>query len=223
MLINISIDDISPHPKMGLDCLRNLDSLLNKFPNIKISLFVPTSICRYKFGEKKYCLLDYPKFVEEIKKLPNNFEICYHGHFHGNKVKKSNNDEFRYLDATKTQELLNTSYKIFKETGISVKNVFRPPGFWMSQWAFEGCKNFGIKTLALNRDKRYRKCYNRQHKSFNNVVWVGKNTDYIEMFFHAGKDQRNYIGKESVKIIMNTINNYKDIEFVFLEQLNGKN
>lgn len=224
--INISIDDVCPHPKMGLKSVDLINKLIEKYPNIKCSLFVPTCMTRYKYREKSYYLPDYPDFVNDLKSLPpENFEICYHGHFHGNANTNSNNDEFRYTNKMDAFSILQKSQKCFNDLGLRVSPVFRPPGFWLSKDSFSACKEFGIKVLALNSKKHCMSCYGGAEKSFGNVIYIGKQMDrpkFIELLFHAGRDQKDFLGNKMFKELKNKLNRWKPL-FSFLGDINGTN
>lgn len=44
--INISIDDVSPHPRSSKKVLEQCERLIKKFPNIKFTLFIPIAYWR---------------------------------------------------------------------------------------------------------------------------------------------------------------------------------
>lgn len=221
-IVNISIDDVCPHPIMGLDAVYRVADLISLYPNLKCSIFMPTRLCRYKYKEKKYPIEDYPDFIEKIKQLPpNNFEICYHGHLHGYEKTKSNNDEFRYINEEESFLKLTESETIFEQVELKTSKVFRPPGFWMSKDAFAGCKKFGIKTLALNNKQNYLKCYNGANACYSNVIYIGKQPDdlkFIELLFHAGKDQKDFLNKIMLKQLKNKLKKWSP-DFTFLGAL----
>lgn len=221
-VVNISIDDVCPHPIMRFYAVSRITDLLDKYPNLKCSLFVPTRLKRYKYKEKEYPLENYPDFVDQLKSLPSkNFEICYHGHMHGNSKPKSNNDEFRYIDKQKTIELLNESKKVFDSLGLTVNPVFRPPGFWMNAEAFAGCKEFGIKVLALHNKKQYIACYAGEHLKYERVIYIGRQPDnnrHVELLFHAGKDQKDFLNKQMFKELCKKLDKWSP-SFSFLGDL----
>ena len=82
--LNISIDDVSPHPLSSTKVLNSCRTIINRFPDVKISLFVPASYWRtVRQGviTNIPLQLDLPifkDFCEEIKNLnKDNFELCY--------------------------------------------------------------------------------------------------------------------------------------------------
>ena len=86
--INISIDDISPHPKSSVAVLDRCYELIEEFSNIKFTLFIPIAYWRTMKNsiatEKPLLITEYSSFCEELKELPeNNFELAYHGYYHG--------------------------------------------------------------------------------------------------------------------------------------------
>ncbi len=224
--INISLDDVCPHKQMGLDAAHRLADLVEHFPGIKFSLFVPTSLRRVRESKKRHCLLDYPKFVDGLLALPSdNFEICYHGHMHCNKPHKSNNDEFRYLNTTQALNIMNESKSIFEQTKIPVRPVFRPPGFWMSKDSFAACKQFGIKVLALVHTKKHLKCYKGEDGRYQHVVYVGsqpQKKECVEMLFHSHKKAKDSFDKRTFRNLLRTLrSNQKAIRFISMEQFYG--
>ena len=81
-LVNVSIDDVSPHPRSSTKVLERCRELINVYPDIKFTLFIPAAYWRTKSQttEKPLHLNQFPDFCKEIKDLDkNNFEIGYHG------------------------------------------------------------------------------------------------------------------------------------------------
>ena len=224
MRINISIDDVCPHEVMGLDAVNRMKDLISFFPDLKVSLFVPVCLCRYKYREKSYYILDYPKFIDELISLPINFEVCYHGYKHGNKKTGSNNDEFRYLQKDEAISIMKKCANSFFQAQITAKPVFRPPGFWLSPAAFDGCNKFGIRVFALHAEKRYKKAYAGKDHQYT-TVYVGKQPyrDDKEIIYHGGKDQRDFFNKNRFTKLLKWIKEIDNVSFVFLEDFYGKN
>jgi len=225
--INISIDDVCPYPKMGLDSVFIMRDFLDEFPNIKVTLFVPTAMTRFRESNKTYKILDYPKFIDGLLELPKeNFEIGYHGHLHGNKKHNSNNDEFRYISEDGCLEKLDMSKSIFKQADIPVRPIFRPPAFWLSPASFSACNKMGIKVLALHNEKRYTNCYNGKHTKYNHVVYVGNqgdNTGDMEIVYHSSKEAFDCFNKKSkseLKKILTELDG--ELSFIFMEEFYGQ-
>ena len=225
--INISIDDVCPYKRTGLSAVNSILKIIPDFPDIKISLFVPTAFRRLSESKKIHLLTNYPDFVKKLKSLPpNNFEICYHGHFHCNKDHKSNNDEFRYFSSSEAFDRLMKSKIVFNDAGITPKNVFRPPGFWLSPHSFQACKKFGIKILALAPDRRYVKWYRGQEKTYKHVVYVGpqKNSGDLEIMYHAGHKSRDFLSDDAAFRLKKWLLKHKStFSFTFLEGFYGEN
>ena len=160
--INISIDDISPHPKSSIKVLDRCYEILDEFPNAKFSLFVPLAYWRTipsppeSVSNLPYALNQYPEFCKSLKDLPDySFEICYHGFYHGI-LDVSNNDEFKSLsfkDAMLKFKLMKELAKL-ADLDKTFKNIFRPPAWRMSPESFDAAKASGIEILALS-DKDY--------------------------------------------------------------------
>ena len=74
-LVNISIDDVSPHPYSSINVINKCFYLIEKFNDIKFTLFVPTAYWRtisppeHVISKKPYILYEHPIFCEELKTL----------------------------------------------------------------------------------------------------------------------------------------------------------
>ena len=66
--VNISIDDISPHPRSSTEVLNRCAELIEVFPDIKFSLFIPMAYWRTSRPgtppEKPLIVSAYPDFCE---------------------------------------------------------------------------------------------------------------------------------------------------------------
>ena len=157
--VNVSIDDVSPHPKSSIKVLDRCYELIEEFKDIKFTLFVPMAYWRtidHKgLGTNTNECLDiqkYPEFCNFLAKLPEeNFELGYHGYYHGI-PRVSNNDEFQklnYLDAIKKFSIM---YETVNKTCLAkkIKPIFRPPAWRMSQEAIKAALDCGIEILALS-------------------------------------------------------------------------
>ncbi len=71
--VNISIDDVSPHPRSSAKVLDRCHEFIEIFPNIKFTLFVPTAYWRLidEPNQEPYYLHKYPEFCDTLKKLNN--------------------------------------------------------------------------------------------------------------------------------------------------------
>ena len=121
-LINISIDDITPHPRASVRVLDRCFELIEKFPDIKFSLFVPVSYWRTKKPNTitQYPLqIDlFPDFCKFIKELPDsNFEICYHGFYHGIPG-QSDNDEFKTLNYDQASHCFEAMFEVVRRANL---------------------------------------------------------------------------------------------------------
>ena len=72
-LLNISIDDVSPHPKSSISVVKRCFELIDVFPDIKFSLFVPVSYWRTVRREiatpQPLQINLYPEFCESLRKI----------------------------------------------------------------------------------------------------------------------------------------------------------
>ena len=127
MKVNISIDDVSPHPYSSVRVLEKCEELIEEFPDMKISLFIPTAYWRtIKPGTTTKIplnLSNFPEFCEEISDLdPNNYEIGFHGYYHGIPG-RSDNDEFQNLSYDETNHKIDLMLEEVKKSGL--EKVFK--------------------------------------------------------------------------------------------------
>jgi|TARA_B100000902_G_C27280231_1_gene901306 hypothetical protein len=232
-LVNVSIDDVSPHPRSSTKVLERCRELINVYPDIKFTLFIPAAYWRTKSQttEKPLHLNQFPDFCKEIKDLDkNNFEIGYHGFYHGI-PNISNNDEFRYASYEQTVDIIKKTKEITTKTNINFKNILRPPAWRMTGESIKACKDQGIEILALSSDKYPDGSldYQGEDKNFKNVVYYNccpplKRLELFpktEIVYHACEWDQNYLNKEKTNQLKNFLDT-EDIKFCFMEDmLNG--
>ncbi len=235
MKLNISIDDVSPHPLASIKVLDRCFDLINEFPDIKFSLFIPVAYWRtIKSNTTTVDALElnrYPEFCSSIKGLSKqNFEICYHGLFHGIPG-QSDNDEFQNLNYSQAIEKLNTMFKIVHDAGLSdtFQPIFRPPAWRMSSMAIKAAKDLGITTLALSPKEYAKKIYGDAETAFDKIVYYNCNPPfdvlqafypYTEVVYHACEWDLNYLCKEKTNELKKFINlQQHDIEYCFIREI----
>jgi len=118
--VNVSIDDVSPHPRSGINVLKNCETLIKEFPDIKFSLFIPIAYWRTMKPSvsttEPLVLSKYKDFCDILLNLPKeNFELCYHGLYHGIPG-KSDNDELRNLNYQDSLTLFSKMFSIVEES-----------------------------------------------------------------------------------------------------------
>ena len=238
-LVNVSIDDVSPHAQSSTRVLDRCYELINAFPSIKFTLFIPSAYWRTvhsngNFAQKltvtkePLLLNNFPDFCDEIIKLnPENFEIGFHGYFHGI-PNKSNNDEFRHLSYGDATAIIWAMREMAEVTKIPFKNILRPPAWRMSPDSIKACADNGIEILALSPDKYSDGSldYKGEDKKFKNVVYYNccppskelKFYDKTEIVYHACEWDKNYLDQEKTNELKNFLNN-ENIKFCFLEDM----
>ena len=235
--VNISIDDITPHPHASIKVIDHCQELIKLFPDIKFSLFIPVAywqtIPRANIQTNTTAPLkinEHEEFCDALRALPEkNYEICYHGYYHGIPL-NSNNDEFQYLNYDQTIEKFNSMFDVVEKAGLSdkFKKIFRPPAWRMSPDAIKAAKGIGIDILALSSDDYAVKTYEGEEENFEKVVYYNVNPpfkdlqlfDKTEMVFHACEWDKNFLSDEMAKSLQNFIaSNIDQIEFCFMEGL----
>ena len=160
----------------------------------------------------------------------NNFEIGYHGFYHGI-PNVSNNDEFRYASYEQTVDIITKTKEVVAKTNINFKNILRPPAWRMTGESIKACKDQGIEILALSSDKYPDGSldYQDEDKNFKNVVYYNccpplKNLEPFpktEIVYHACEWDQNYLDKEKANQLKNFLDT-ENIKFCFMEDiLNG--
>ena len=229
---NISIDDVSPHPRSSLGVLDRCNELLEFFPGMKFSLFIPTAYWRVSrpgtITERPLFLSEYPEFCDSIKSLPKeNFELGYHGHFHGKPWERSDNNEFYDIDYTHAKAVITAMLSEVDKAGLTgaFKPMIRPPNWRMSPAAFDACNDMGIDLFALTdipdrveshegKNLVYRSVYSNYSPPNRSL----KISEKCGVVFHACEWLKNYLDPEKAVEIKTFVEYYKnDIQFCFLE------
>lgn len=231
MKINISIDDVSPHPDSSIEVLDRCYEILQDFPTAKFTLFVPTAYWRTisYTTDRPLFLHEHPAFCDVIRNLlPQNFEIGFHGRFHG-VPGISNNDEFQAISRSAAKqliELMRTDLKMAKlENKFS--NILRPPAWRINAAAIMGCHDAGIKILALHPDDLYMKIYDGGIKEFPgkinfcNINPPFKDFGIFELgicTFHAPNWDKNYLSVDMSRKLRDFLK-ICDPQFVFMSEI----
>ena len=228
--INISIDDVSPHPLSSIKVIDRCHDIISKFPNVRFSLFVPISYWRTvkpsTATEYPLQINLFPEFCSQLKALPqSNFEICYHGYYHGIPG-KSDNDEFQYLNYDQARKVFNAMFEVVDIAGLKdhFKNIFRPPAWRMSPDAIRAAKDVGIEVLALSPKEYAKKTYCGEDENFKKVVYYNVNPPFdtltlfnqTEIVYHACEWDKNYLSVEASEKLIEFLTNIKEKEFCFL-------
>ena len=231
-LFNVSIDDVSPHPLSSVRVLDRCFALLDEFPSMKFSLFVPVAYWRTIPGNPNtvtggpLIISDHPEFCRALKSLPpENFEICFHGRYHGI-PSMSNNDELQRVSRDDADLIIDTMFEIASLSGVPFKPILRPPAWRMSPAAFDSCREKGIRTLALSPDEYARSTYAGKDSEFGRVVYYNANPpfkplhlfDKTEVVYHACEWDKNYLSEQAADELAEFLRG-KDVEFCFIEGL----
>lgn len=238
---NLSLDDMSPHPKAGLnfESIKWCDKLIEKYPQLKINLFVPAAYCR--LGEEPHALTDNMKWVEKLKALPDNYVINMHGYHHRRVSKKygnSNNDEWQYLNNTNAPTLVCQMNGEFIRAGLcefpikdgkqynafpKFRRTFRPPGWKISKAAVEALQTYANIECFAGSEEYYEKV-----KDVLRVKWVSYNWDLtgpcdvngdVVAYGHTSNWTNNYMDETRYKLVRGFLDNNTNIEFKFIEEM----
>lgn len=234
-LLNVSIDDVSPHPMSSLKIIEKCNKILEEFPEIKFTLFIPTAYWRVqKYGtEEPLKISKFPNFCDTLRDLPKkSFEIGFHGHYHGI-PNVSDNDELRDLSYDDSSKLIQEMIEEVKLSNLEkeFKKIIRPPAWRMSKDSIRSFKDNGFDLFSLSPDDYVKEFYNGEE---NHVPVVYFNVcppfkelnlfDKTEIVYHACEWDKNYLDDQKVDELLKFLRyNQSDLEFCFIKELsNGK-
>ena len=231
---NISIDDVSPHPKSSELVVERCFELIEIFNDIKFTLFVPAAYWRtIKPGtttESPLFLYDYPEFCSFLKLLPSkNFEIGYHGYYHGIPGQNDNN-EFYHISKDEAKKRISLMKDAIERAGLKdvFKSMFRPPAWNLGPQCFDSFSEMGIDLLALGGFERALKVYDGKDKDYKKVTYANmfppfKQLQLLEKsvaVYHACEWDQNHLNKDNTLQLLNFLKENEDkIEFNFMEGL----
>jgi hypothetical protein len=238
-IINISVDDISPHPQSSHRCLQWCHKLVDMYPDIKISLFVPTAYWRTipikdwdTSTPQPLSLIDSPELCDVLRRLnPKNFEVCYHGMYHGIPG-ESNNYEFKNLTVEETKIRLDDMMRPVKQVGLQdvFKKILRPPSWFMSGDAIIAAQEMGFEYISLAPEKKIRKFYETKDKDYDNITYYNICPPYVPypkdiyykntIVFHACEWSENYLNKANFTALTKFLETNKHrISYEFTENM----
>ena len=238
MKLNISIDDVSPHPLSSIGVLDRCFEIIEIFPEAKFTLFIPAAYWRtmHPTVSTKHPLQInlFPDFCKRLKDLPsNNFELGFHGFYHGIPG-KNDNDEMRYLNKESCNQMIDAIFKVIDMAGLKDRfsSILRPPAWRMSPECFDSCSEKGIEILALsNFFEDYHDDslnYHGRDEEFKNVVYFTSSppskplalSEKTEIVYHACEWDKNFLSESLTLDLINFIqDNLDNIEFSFMKEL----
>ena len=229
---NISIDDVSPHPLASIKVLDRCHELVEEFPKIKFSLFVPLAYWRtgraITVTKKPLFVSEFPDFCQVMKDLsPENFELGYHGFYHGKPKERNDNNELDGLDYNQSSRVIKSMLYEAERSGLKdiFKPMLRPPNWKMCPEAFDAANDLGIKLFALTDIESRIETHGGRNEKYNSVYSnfsppnrALKLNEKCGVVFHACEWLKNYLDKKNTQEIIEFIKkNEEDIEFCFLE------
>lgn len=240
--LNISIDDVSPHPLSGIDVVDRCFEVLEHFPDAKFTLFVPTAYWRTMktpgrpdtTTPRALYLREHPEFCDRLASLPrSNFEIGYHGRFHGI-PNVSNNDELRSLDRRRCEMLWCEMQRDIElaNLGSLFTQTIRPPAMYMSPAAIQFFADLDM-TLALSpRDVHMRSYGSAAADNIDKVVFANAwapddefsnlpQVDNIEILYHACTWDGGYFDTAKVTTLLKWLEQHP-VEFSFINGMRRK-
>lgn len=227
--INISIDDVCPHPQSSIKVLENCYKLIKEFPKIKFTLFIPIAYWRTKgntSSKNPYFIWEYPEVCKTLRNLDdNNFELGYHGFYHGIPY-KSNNDEFQYLSEMECDIKIDLMINGLKKADLyhKFKKIFRPTAWRMSPGAIKSFKKNNFEILALSKQQYALDIYMNEQNNFPKVNYYNLNPPFIPLeekeemniVYHACEWDKNYLDVNKTNELIDFLTKINDKKFVFM-------
>jgi hypothetical protein len=232
--LNVSIDDITPHPLSSTKVLDRCFELMEIFPTIKFSLFIPMAYWRVNrpgtITDKPLLVSEYPDFCETLASLPEeNFELGYHGLFHGKPLEGNDNDELYNITYEQSIGIIGRMLEEAEKAGLKdlFKPMLRPPCWKMSPQAFDAANELGIELFALTNIQNRLETYEGRNVKYSSVYsnCAPPNrklevTDRCGVVYHACEWLKNYLDTERKDELIEFINrDRQSVEFCFLDGL----
>lgn len=231
--LNISIDDVSPHPMSSIRVLKQCERIIREFPEAKFTLFIPIAYWRtigHTATSEPLWLHEHPDFCDVLRGLSkNNYELAYHGLHHGIPG-KSNNDELQHLSYDAALGVIDSMLEGATKAGLfdAFKPIVRPPAWRMSPAAMSAFRDRGFRLFALSPDEYAMKTYENMHTSLNHVMYhcappqksLHMRDDILEIMYHACEWDSNYFSDErTTELIAFLHENVGKYKLSFIEEL----
>lgn len=232
MKVNVSIDDVSPHPLSSPAVLEKCSRLIEKFPDIKFTVFVPVSYWRtMREGTKTTRPLsidEHPDFCDKLRSLTSNFEVGYHGLYHGIPG-ISDNDEFQSLTFDEAMSRFNVMKSVVNAAGLTdvFRPIFRPPAWRMSPGSIQAARASGFEVLALSSKEYALKTYAGEETKRNDVIFYNccppfdalHPYDRTTIVYHACEWDKNYLSDDAVNALEQWLTSQVDVEYAFMRDM----
>lgn len=231
--LNISIDDVSPHPMSSVRVLKQCERIIKEFPDVKFTLFVPIAYWRtvgHTATAEPLWLHEHPDFCDVLRGLDkNNYELAYHGLHHGIPG-RSNNDELQHLSYDDALCVIDGMFEGVTKAGLidAFKPIIRPPAWRMSPDAMRAFHDMGFTLFALSPDDYAMKTYGGAHASLRHVMYhcappqkpLVMRDDRLEIMYHACEWDSNYLSNEmTTELIAFLHEHVGEYEFSFIDGL----
>lgn len=230
-IFSLTLDDQSPHPDAGecFDSVGWCDKLIDKYPDFKVTLFVPAAYAR--LNSRPYHLTKHPEWVRRMNDLPReNYCVGLHGLFHRRLSADftfhtardpSNNDEFQFLNEYMANIVIGKMLEEFDSSGLQYSKVFRPPGWKIS---VSSAKVLTSRGILISGNEQY---YDILKDKVPDMRWVGANWHLEEDAVpegdivaagHTSNWVWNYLDKKRYDIICGVLEK-QEYDFKFLQEM----
>jgi hypothetical protein len=137
----LEFDDF--HWRQPENCLKEIEYLISKFPDIKLSLFcTPALGGNYLDENTDWC--NTVKFYIDS----GNIRLGVHGLYH-------NTEEFKYLDYASAHRHLEIALDLFKRSNLPVTKCFRGPHWGLNENAIHALNALNFTHLYSHNDYKH--------------------------------------------------------------------
>ena len=157
----------------------------------------------------------------------HNFELAYHGFFHGIPG-ISNNDEFKSMSYDQAIDRMGLMFETTEVAGLrdKFKPIFRPPAWRMSPSAIMAARDLGIKVFALSPDDYAKQTYDEIDTKVDTVYYNScppfkplQLFDKTEIVYHACEWDNNYLDQQKTNELDKFLKNIDNYKFCFMQEL----
>lgn len=138
MNLCLEFDDL--HFDSEVDCLPEIEKLVTRFPNIKLSFFTIPCYKNTPIYESKHWCESIAEFIDK-----GNVELCVHGFYHSFL-------EFKDIDYRTALTKLETAHSIFYIANLKFSKIFRGPHWGINENTYKALEELDYSKVFTHQD-----------------------------------------------------------------------
>ncbi len=138
MNVILEFDDFNP--QHNVDCLEEIEKLVNLFPDIKLTMFTTSMYEQNNMSHWKDWCDKVRKYIES-----DNLRLAVHGLYH-------TNEEFKFKNKESAFDSIEKAEKIFNESNLPFIKVFRGPHWGINAATYEALIDHNYKFVYTHND-----------------------------------------------------------------------